>query len=203
MAIIALDLDGTLLTCEPRQSAVLQAACVRNGATIGLAQVWQLKRSGKSTLDAMQTLGMPSASATRISSDWMVMIEEPQWLALDSILPGVRPWMDAIKGSGGQLQLITARRRPEFLRPQLRNLGLESLFSWVHCVSEGSVAKSKANFLQLTGAQLFIGDTESDALAAKTAGCSFAAVTTGQRSEEFLRNAVGGRIHHSLATIEW
>jgi phosphoglycolate phosphatase-like HAD superfamily hydrolase len=203
MAIIALDLDGTLLTCEPRQSTVLRAACVRNGASIGLAEVWQLKRSGKSTLDAMQTLGMPAPSASRISSDWMAMIEQPQWLALDSVLPGVRQWMDAVKGSGGKLQLITARRRPEFLRPQLRNLGLESLFSWIHCVSEGSISKAKANCLQLTGAQLFIGDTESDALAARTAGISFAAVTTGQRSEKFLREVVGERIHTSLANVDW
>ena len=203
MAIIALDLDGTLITCEPRQSAVLRAACIRNGICADVAAVWRLKRSGKSTLQALEILGTPTPLASKVAADWIAMIEEPQWLALDSAFPGTHPWLTAVKESGHQLQLITARRRAEFLRPELRNLGLESFFSWIHCVSEGAVSSAKANHLQHSGARLFIGDSESDALAAKYAGCPFAAVSTGQLSEEFLQGAVGAGIHPSLDRIAW
>src|ERR1700677_3718654 len=111
MIRLALDLDGTLISCEPRQSPVLSAALIRRKANADLKKIWERKREGDSTREALKKSGMGATLAQSIAEDWRRMIEEPVWLALDSVLPGVRETLNAMRKAGTQLWLITARSR--------------------------------------------------------------------------------------------
>ena len=60
---VVLDFDGTLITCEPRQSAVLHSILIRYGVELDLKHLWEQKREGVSTLRALEALGIKSDSA--------------------------------------------------------------------------------------------------------------------------------------------
>lgn len=186
MRKLALDLDGTLISCEPRQSAVLSAALVCRKANADLRKIWELKREGDSTRDALKKSGLKSTLAQSVADDWQRMIEEPVWLELDSVLPGVRETLDAMRAAGAQLWLMTARSRGEWAAQQLARLQLISSFHRVLIVSASEPIPAKAQALREMDADAFFGDTESDWGAARKAGVPFYAVSTGQRSARFL-----------------
>ena len=186
---LALDLDGTLITCEPRQSAVLHAAKVCVGAQFEVDRVWPLKRLGASTEQALVQIGVDSAVAKQVADHWQRMIEQPCWLALDSVQPGVFGVLDKMRAQAARLVLITARNRSEFVRPELSQLGLEKFFDGIIVVPPRTAAEAKATCLRQQATNAFFGDTESDWIAARTAGVPFYALTTGQRSASFLTRA--------------
>ena len=186
---LALDLDGTLITCEPRQSAVLQAAKVSVGAQFDVDRVWPLKRIGASTEHALVQIGVDLAVAKQVADHWQRMIEQPGWLALDSVQPGVFGVLDKMRAQASRLVLITARSRSEFVRPELSQLGLAKFFDEIIVVSPRTTADAKATCLRQKSMHAFFGDTESDWMAARTAGVPFYALTTGQRSASFLLRA--------------
>src|SRR5690606_30206558 len=86
---LCLDLDGTLITCEPRQSEVLRAAAKAVGYPVEPASIWALKREGASTAEALRATGVPEPIAARMMVHWLAWIEEPGWLSLDSPFAGV------------------------------------------------------------------------------------------------------------------
>jgi phosphoglycolate phosphatase-like HAD superfamily hydrolase len=81
--------------------------------------------------------------------------------------------------------VVTARSRPEGAEQVLRTIGLDELVDLV-VVSPAAAVREKADALRACRAAGYIADTESDAEAARQAGVPFVAVSTGQRSAEFL-----------------
>ncbi len=201
MATIALDLDGTLITCEPRQSAVLRATARRFGVDVDLDAVWECKRAGGTTLQGLIQCGVPGGIAASMADVWRTSVESPGWLAVDRVLPEVTGWLLTMRRRSFTLDVLTARSRPEWVVPQLANLGLLSRVDSVTCVPPAEAAAAKADHLGRSGAVIFVGDTESDASAARQAGCRFAGVATGQRHSAFLRAIGGFPVHESLATV--
>jgi phosphoglycolate phosphatase-like HAD superfamily hydrolase len=185
---VALDLDGTLISCEPRQSAVLRAALLRSGELVDLKRVWELKREGESTENALIKLGLKLESARKIACDWQRMIEDPFWLGLDTVLPGVKKVLQAMRKTGIQICLLTARSRAEWVPQQLSRLGLLSLLDNVIVVPAKESSKAKATVLTKASPAAFFGDTESDWQASLVAGVSFYGIATGQRSATFLKS---------------
>jgi phosphoglycolate phosphatase-like HAD superfamily hydrolase len=186
---LAFDLDGTLISCEPRQSAVLQAALQRWKVQADLSEVWNLKRNGASTQTALVQMGMEQNVAERVAETWRQMIENPVWLGLDTVLGGVLEVLGDMRAKGVQAWLVTARSHGEWVPQQLQRLGLMAQFNEVVVVSAHEAAAAKAAVLRNLSAVAFFGDTESDWLAAKTAAVPFYAVTSGQRSAAFLERA--------------
>jgi phosphoglycolate phosphatase-like HAD superfamily hydrolase len=186
---LALDLDGTLTSCEPRQSAVLQAALVRCGARVDLHRVWELKRDGASTEDALAQIGLEPEVARRAAVDWRRMIEEPFWLGMDLVLPGALDVLCLMREAGADLWLITARSRPEWVKLQLVQLGLSSRLDHITVVPTHDVANAKSTALRKMAAVAFFGDTESDWRASLEAEVPFYALASGQRSATFLRRS--------------
>lgn len=183
---LALDLDGTLVTCEPRQSAVLAAVSGAARVRVDVGGVWERKRCGASTQQALELADVPSCQAHALSASWRAQVEQPGWLALDSLQPSVRSVMERWLDRGWSLHLVTARSRREWLPVQLRHLGLVDWFQTVSCVPPSEASAAKARVLAALGCHWFIGDTEVDAAAARTAGAKFIAVSTGQRSPSWL-----------------
>jgi phosphoglycolate phosphatase len=198
--LLALDLDGPILDPEPRQTAVLRWLLTEESATgaIDPGEVWGLKRQGLSTQAALLELGMAAADAERLASRWTEAVEDPQWLTLDAALPGVIEVLAGLAEQGTRPVIITARRHADRAAGQAETLGLLRWCSELRVVSPDDADSGKTGELRAMRASAFIGDTESDAEAANLAGVGFAAVTTGQRSREFLEDR-GLRAFASLA----
>jgi phosphoglycolate phosphatase-like HAD superfamily hydrolase len=198
---IALDLDGTLITCEPRQSAVLEAALKPRRLSVDTRRVWGLKRKGASTEDALVTVGLSRADAREVARDWRRMIEAPAWLALDQVIDGVYETLDEMCCMSAHLMLLTARSRREWLEQQLRHLRLSRFFRSVIVVSPERATQEKAQCLSEESVAAFIGDTESDMRAASSARVAFYAVETGQRDAAFLARASESAVYSDLASV--
>jgi phosphoglycolate phosphatase-like HAD superfamily hydrolase len=202
---IAFDLDGTLISCAQRQSAVLQS--IVNALTLDcdIQRVWECKRAGGSTEAALVQSGITATSASQIAAQWKRVIEEPYWLSLDSLFDGSKDLLKKLKHQGHRLQLLTARSRADLVVMQLNQLGISDLFDQVDVVSTQKVQERKSEQLRLRAAQVFIGDTESDFQAARLAGLPFYAVATGQRSAAFLHAQgiarVSADLHDALSRI--
>ena len=199
---LVLDLVGKLITCEARQTAVLGAALICCGAQIDLHQVWELKRAGTSTENAMVQLGLVPELARRVISCWRHSIEDPIWLGLDSVQTGVFDVLSDMKRVGGRVLLLTARSHPEWVSQQLARLGLLPMLDNVTVVTPSEAVQGKIAMLRAFSATAFFGDTELDWLASIRAEVPFFPVSWGQRSEEYLARAVVGvsLIHADLAS---
>ena len=171
--------------------------CYGAGAIVG--DVWELKREGASTEQALMQLGVDEKVAGLVSGYWAREIEEPVWLALDSVQAGVMDVLRAMRGAGARLWLITARSRREWVPQQLARLGLSPWLDQVTLVSAHEAARAKTAVLRQASAAAFFGDTESDWRASLTAEVPFYAVASGQRSAAFLARAGVGVVHRDLA----
>jgi phosphoglycolate phosphatase-like HAD superfamily hydrolase len=184
---IALDFDGTIVGCEARQMSVLSAVSTRMGIRVDLRSVWKHKRDGLNTRDSLISTGIPSDQSAMLQSAWVAEIESPGWLSLDQLLPGVRDVLCAWSISGHHLTLLSARSRSEWLACQVRNLGIRGYFDNVVCVDPLRAVEQKTKALKGLHADHFVGDTESDYESASAASVEFTAVSSGQRSRDYLK----------------
>jgi phosphoglycolate phosphatase-like HAD superfamily hydrolase len=182
---LALDLDGTLIDPRPRQVAAL-AALLGPGLEIDGDRLWELKREGLTTLRALTRLGFDAETAASLSERWVATVEDPRRLGLDRLLPGVADALEGLAAVGTRPLILTARQDAERARDQVASLGLLRWCADISVVSPSSAAEEKAVQLVARSCRAFVGDTESDARAAELAGVDFAAVTSGQRSRQFL-----------------
>lgn len=184
---IALDLDGTIITCENRQSAVLAAILRSKKIEASVRDVWLLKRQGFTTREALIRNGLPEEVASDIDARWKSVIEEPYWLSMDSLPFQTRSTLEDMVDQGNSLYLLTARSRAEHVGNQLVHLGIRSMFKQIFIVSTRNPHIEKSKILLQIMADCFIGDSESDYSAASIAGVNFFGVTSGQRNEVFLK----------------
>jgi len=183
---IALDFDGTVVTCRERQMLLLQAAARGVALTLDVDAVWRLKRGGVSTTDAMVLLGVVAERAATIMTRWAVEIESLFWLRFDTLIPSALATLQQLSDQGDSVLLLTARARPDLLHQQVAALGLRPYFAGVTVVSPLSARADKARELARWGADVFIGDSESDLGAAVDAGVPFVTVDGGQRDGSLL-----------------
>jgi phosphoglycolate phosphatase-like HAD superfamily hydrolase len=182
-ALIALDVDGTLLDCRARQVAVARATA---SAAFDERAFWVAKREGAATQAALIAAGLAEPAAQRAAETWRAVIEDDKWLALDELLPGALDALAALGAERRAIVLLTARRRPDAVRRQLDRLGVLERVDELVVVDPVRPAAAKADHLRAIGAHAFVGDTESDAAAAAMAAVRFVAVASGQRSRAFL-----------------
>jgi phosphoglycolate phosphatase-like HAD superfamily hydrolase len=182
-AVIALDVDGTLLDCRVRQVAVARATAP---AAFDERAFWSAKRTGAATEAALIAAGLAQQAAHQAAGAWRAVIEDDEWLALDGLLPSALTALDALAADRRPVALLTARRRREAVRRQLDRLGVLARVDALVVVDPVRPAAAKADHLRRLGARAFVGDTESDAAAAVRAGVPFVAVASGQRSRSFL-----------------
>jgi phosphoglycolate phosphatase-like HAD superfamily hydrolase len=203
---LALDLDGTLVTCEPRQVGLFRAVAARWDISLEGSEFWSLKREGASTRDAAIALGIPANLARRMSDEWIRMAEEPFWLGLDRCFDDTLPELRRIGTLGIERVLLTARTHRWWLLAELKRLRLDRVIDRVIVVNPARASEEKAQALGELEPLGFVGDTESDARAAKSSEVSFAAVDSGQRSRAFLSQhgiaAIAGTLAEALQLFE-
>lgn len=147
---------------------------------------WRAKRSGANTRAALLGLGYEREIADRAAARWGERIEDDEWLARDRALAGVPGVLSRLRATGQEFAVITARRNAAGAEVSLRAAGLEPFVERLHVVDPASAAAAKAAVLRELGHPPFVGDSESDAEAARLAGVRFIAVATGQRSRGYL-----------------
>lgn len=200
MSLLALDLDGTLLDCETRQVALTRALLAQRGLpALEAAAFWRRKRAGASTVKALAAQYGDAPWLPDLAQAWLEAIEQPQWLALDPLLPGVTATLDALRAAGVTLRLLTARSNADGLHATLARLGLAQYFDQVAVVDPAHASAQKAAILAGWQPAAFIGDTESDLAAAQRSGVPFAAVGWGQRDPAWLAAHGSAICHDDLA----
>jgi len=185
---IFLDLDGTLISNGVRQCLLLNAKAMLHERRLDIDAVWRAKREGRSNRQVLAELHFACHEIDDICSAWAREIETPYWLALDSVIPGVDAALRALS-KDNDLALLTARQNRATLLSQLYAKDLHGYFTDIHVVSPQTVVQGKARILEEDGADLFVGDGETDFSAASLAGIRFVGVASGQRSEAFLKRA--------------
>ncbi len=197
---IALDLDGTLISCRERQVALFRAVLAGSGVAIDGEEFWTLKRDGFSTHEAALALGLTSEEATESARRWVRDIENPYWLQFDRVYADVREFLQRLRSQNVSFFVLTARRNRYFLGQQILRLAFLSNTEVV-VVAPQDAARQKAEVLRSKDAALFIGDSESDLKAAKVAGVAFGAVERGQRNAAYLIARGADRVSDDLLEI--
>jgi phosphoglycolate phosphatase len=189
---VIIDLDGPILDGKFRHYACYKDILLSHGCKpLEIEEYWSLKREH---VDLSTLLAASQANSFReaFNEQWLELIEQPHFLALDRLQPGSKEVLQQWRVTGLRLILATMRHDPLSLSVQLDSLDLVGLFTHVvACPSElGGVGKAlrvKASAGPLsTKESIWIGDSEADIEAARTIGLRVIAVTCGIRSEEYL-----------------
>lgn len=185
--VVALDLDGTLVDARERQVGLTVAILEDLGlAAIDEDALWERKRDGARTAEALVWLGVPADGAAEVQRLWIERVERREWLERDGVLDGAVDALASMRADGAEPFILTARRDAQAVAWQVERLGLGLD---LEVVDPADAAAAKAAVLGRRGAAGFIGDAESDAAAAHAAGIPFVGVSSGQRSADFLRAA--------------
>ena len=190
MRAIVFDFDGTLIDCKERQSLLAASLCQASGFNLDVEAFWSSKRDGATTGSAICAQGVEKSISSYISKLWVDQIESDTWLRMDRLFPEVMRSLRDARDQGFRLHLLTARSNNSALIRQLRWLSIDGFFDHVEIVRPEKASQLKANYLAAVSPIIFIGDTESDASAATAAQIRFMAVTTGQRSADYLQGQV-------------
>lgn len=196
--IVALDLDGTLITAQPRQMLLLNAVAARYDTDLDVQQIWNKKRSGATNRQALIESGINDDRAEAICRGWAREIEAPYWLMLDSLFIDALDALAVLKLKGFELLLITARQNEYLMRQQIARLGIDRFLDHIHCVSPVRAVLEKSKVLNDFKPQAFFGDTETDFHSSCAAGIPFYGLSTGQRSRDFLLKEGLHRVSSSL-----
>jgi phosphoglycolate phosphatase-like HAD superfamily hydrolase len=200
MNAVGLDFDGTLTSIENRQVFLLEAICRSYGTSLKGWPVWMLKRNGLSNIDILNSAGFQSSLAIEIQREWISQVEENYWLSFDRVLPGVIDFLENLASKSRNLYLISARKSRRNLQNQLKQLDLTRFFNDVFCVDPSNTSLEKSEILSQLRIDIFIGDTETDALAASIASCNFIGVSSGQRSIHYLKRYGVNNIKSDVST---
>jgi phosphoglycolate phosphatase-like HAD superfamily hydrolase len=183
----AFDWDGTLVDCRERQVAVLSEVLGRfSGAAVDLDAWWGRKREGMSTQQSLIAGGLTPPVAWAVTESWIEDVENERWLKLDVLFPQAVSALNLVLTQRFVPVVITARKNSDGVRSQIRNSSIGKLVEDIWVVNPAAAAQAKGELLLRNHVRVFVGDTESDFLAAQMAGTLFGAVSSGQRSANYL-----------------
>lgn len=190
-AVIAFDLDGTLVDSAPDIHAVANKVLAEEGlAPLSLAQARGFVGRGASHFVAQMraAYGLADGDHDRLLASFMRHYEGA--VALTQLYPGVRSALEELLGEGHQLVLCT--NKPEApTRIVLDHFDLAGYFDAVVGGDTLPVRKPDPAPLQEAFARvaagpsrLFVGDSEVDAETGQAAGVPFVLFTEGYRHSE-------------------
>lgn len=188
---IVFDLDGTLVDVSIRHYSTYKQI-IRNlgGAPLDKDEYWQLKRYRTAWLEILKRSNLDPKSLNEFMVGFVNLIEQPQMLKLDTVLPGAKELLEQLRGSY-KLFLVSLRRSDKNLVSELKGLRLYDLFDKViSSHTDGETNNMKASvireLLKSDTKGLIVGDTEADILAAKQLGLVSVAVRSGIRADHIL-----------------
>lgn len=216
--LVAFDLDGTLIDSVPDLALAVDAALAELGfPAAGEARVrdWV----GNGSLVLMERALCYSILAGSGKSDPATGLLERAHAAFlahygrdpgahTRLYPGARECLDALRGRGFTLALVTNKPHA-FIAPLLEGLGIAEHFSL--CLGGDSLPEKKphpapllhvaAHFEVATEACLMVGDSRHDIAAGKAAGFRTLAVPYGYNHGEPVRQTDPDGVVESLAEL--
>ena len=189
MSILYFDLDGTLVDVRKRHYAAYADTMRELGLTPLPEQTyWDARRDGASNADLMGNVD--TEYHNRFAEKWLARVESPSYVRLDTLIPGARATLAALRESY-ELVLVTMRQDRASLLEQLDELSLRKFFSAVYSRDGSDEPQSKSKLIRLFGNSVrdgatVIGDSEADVEAARDLGIESVCVTSGVRSRRYL-----------------
>lgn len=183
--VVVFDLDGTLLDSRDRHKKLLSDILRSHGIYIDISDLIEFKRNGYNNIKWMINKGINRVFAEKYQQEWIEQIETEKYLAMDILYPNTYELLEEY--AEYDKILVTARSNEQAVLQQIKKLGLDMQFKKVFVVSPfGNVPQQKASILKKMNASIMIGDTKSDAFAAKLAGISFRHLNHGFHSSYFV-----------------
>lgn len=183
---IAFDLDGTLLDSRLRHKQVMDAVLAQFGLKIDTSDLVEFKSYGKNNIDFLLSKHVEEKNARAIQQKWIELIENEEYLCTDKLYPDALSILEEY-AKDNDLILLTARNNKLGTYAQLENLKIKKYFKEIFIVpADIDSAQNKAEILQSQNVVLLVGDTASDATAAKTAGIEFKFHENGFHKKEVI-----------------
>lgn len=144
--------------------------------------------------------------AADFDREWLRLIEQATFLALDTLQDGAVPSLRAWRRQKFHLVLASMRRNRPNARLQLGRLGITDLFDTVAFSRpdrgpEGKAASVVSAVARRSSPGTWVGDTEADVVAARIGGFRSIAVTCGIRTRQRLSELGPDLIVPRLAAI--
>lgn len=183
---IIFDLDGTLIDSKLRLYRLFCHLVPQ--AALTFEEYWDYKFAGKSNLNILEDeFGFKQNELDQFNKEWMILIEHKDFLALDTLIPGVVNFLTSIQGKA-ELYLCTARQSYAGAIEQLKILGLHDFFV-KRLVTQQAKTKSeliRAEIDDLNSNDWIIGDMGKDVQVGKELGINTCAVLSGFMVKENL-----------------
>lgn len=180
------DLDGTLIDSRLRLYKLFQQ--LAPSPEISYDAYWALKFNKISNETILfNHLGFDDHRIKRFKTEWMALIESPDFLAVDKCFSGIQQALDRLYKQAS-LHICTARQHRQPAIDQLSRMGLLPYFTSV-MVTEQKKGKEDliAELPGLDSADWIIGDTGKDINIGKFLGIRTCAVLSGFLNERSLR----------------
>jgi phosphoglycolate phosphatase len=187
MKRIIFDFDGTLI--DSRERLFKLFSDLEPDSKLTFEDYWNLKRDGESHEKILNRLkGNKYFEQSNFEAKWMELIEDNNYLNLDTPFEGVTQLLERLRSDGYDLWLLTARQHSSKVGAQLLNFGWHNMFS--KTMVTGQILTKKALLLDETPdfkSSIMIGDTGKDIMTAQEVGAYSIAVLSGFLSLEKLK----------------
>ena len=196
---IIFDLDGTLIDSKLRLYRLFQD--LAPASSLSYSDYWDLKQNKISNQTILsEKLGFESSEISCFLEEWMMLIEETEYLDLDECFPSIHEVLGGLRGDA-KLYVCTARQYPQKATEQLKRLNLLPFFEKV-LVTEQRLEKKELiaqEVKQKTSDDWMVGDTGSDVLCGKALGMKTCAVLSGFLNKTSLAGYKPDRLLESVA----
>lgn len=187
-SVVAFDFDGTLLDSRNRHIIVMRDVLNLFNIDLDVDDLVEFKRNGKNNLDYMMAKGIDENVAKTVQKQWVRDIELSKYLENDVLYSDAIELLDKYS-KNNDLILVTARANVDGLNAQIDKFDLRKYFSGIFVVQPGKTAAvAKAEILNAQNAILMVGDTNSDASAAKIAGAEFLFRENGFHNKNIIKD---------------
>jgi phosphoglycolate phosphatase len=160
------------------------------GKALEKTNYWDLKRKKTKWPELLSKSQLPINIELEFLDEFIKKIEDPEYLKMDVLFPGTLQALE-ILAVAYECYLVSLRRNRENLMRQVEWLKIGPYFKDVltgHSKNDGhdvKIALIRANLNDADG--IVVGDTEADIIAGRELGLKTIALTSGIRSEHFLR----------------
>lgn len=183
---IFFDLDGTLLDSKLRMYNLFQFLVPESNYTF--EKYWELKHNNNTHKDILlKYFNYTENNVNTFTSQWMSLIESPEWIKYDTIFVGVKPFLLDLQQHHNELYIVTHRQSEIVVIEQIEYFGLNNFFSDILVTRQNNTKQYliKSKFT-LNANDWIIGDTGNDINAGKELKIKTAAVLSGFMNKENL-----------------
>lgn len=189
---LVFDLDGTLIDSSQRHKLVFRDVLEKHGILISPLQqeeYMRYKSLGNSTMDYLiAVMHLPENQAKQLVEDWVLLIEDEQYLSSDQLYPDVLDILHKLSASHN-IMYLTARKNRDGVEQQLKQYGLSTISKQLSVVSPINAKKEKKQVIERFGLikadTIIIGDTYIEYAVADELGINCIILNRGFRSKEY------------------